>query len=152
MMPQHTAQPRQSVMQGSHPRQPSCAHGQMLGALGNIGVLEAQVGSLQVRGRVEPRVDLRLKSWEAIAEWPTHMEMRMQCALPAVGHEDLHLANGQILDVFVLGASVLDVGLAAKTDWLVLFPEDAGSLDGQGAPFLPHTSRGRSEEHTSELQ
>src|SRR5579864_4870272 len=98
MMPQHTAQPRQSVMQGSHPCQPSCAHGQMLGALGNIGVLEAQVCSLQVRRRVEPRIDLWLKSWKPTVEWLTHMEMRMQCALPAIGHEDLHLTNRQILD------------------------------------------------------
>src|ERR1051326_1644884 len=101
-MQQHIGQPRQSEMLDSHPSQPSCAHGQMLGALGNIGVLEAQVGSLQVQRRVEPRVDLWLKSWELTVEWLTHMEMRMQCALPAIGHEDLHLTNRQILDVFVL--------------------------------------------------
>ena len=58
------------------------------------------------------------------------MEMGVQRACAAVGHQDLHLSDGEVLDVLVLGASVLDVGLAAETDWLVLFLEDAGSLDG----------------------
>ena len=72
--------------------------------------------------------------------FPRHpyMEMRMQRALPAVGHQDFHLPDGQVLDVLILGASVLNIGFAAKPDRLVPVFKDARSLDGQGAPFLPN--------------
>jgi len=53
-------------------------------------------------------------------------------SLSAISHQDLHLSDRQVLDVFVLGASVLDVSLAAKADWLVLF-------------FETHQCAGRSE-------
>ena len=62
----------------------------------------------------------------------------MKRTLPAVGHQDFHLPEGEVLDVLVLGARVLDVALAAEADGLVLFLKHAGPLDAQSTPFLGH--------------
>ena len=65
----------------------------------------------------------------------------MERALTLVSHQDFHLANWQVLDVFVLGASFLYIGLAAETNWFVLFFKDPRALDGECAPLLSHAGR-----------
>ena len=65
----------------------------------------------------------------------------MQRSQPVVGHQDFHLANGQVLDVLVLGASFLDVGFAAESDRLVPVLKYSLALNGQGAPLLPYARR-----------
>ena len=67
--------------------------------------------------------------------------MRVQCPLAVIGHQDFHLAYGQVLDVLVLGPRVLDIGLTPKTNGLIFVFEYAFALDRQRAPLLPHTGR-----------
>src|SRR6266567_6871829 len=106
----------QSGMCGSHPCQTTSARGQAAIATNNLRLFEAQVRAFNVRKCVEPRIDSRLKSREPVLAWYPDMQMGMECPEPVVGHQDLHLAYGQVLDVFVLRPCVLDVGFTAKSD------------------------------------
>lgn len=101
-------------------------------------VLEAQIRSFEMRWGVEPWMDCWREIRKLVVPRHPYMEVRMQRALPAVGHQDFHLPDRQVLYVLILGASVLNIGFAAKPDRLVLVLKDARSLDRQGAPFLPN--------------
>src|SRR5271169_1650019 len=103
--------------------------GQAAVATNNFGVLEAQVRAFSVRNCVEPGINSRLKSREPVLARHPDMQMGMECPEPVVGHEDFHLADGQVLDVLVLRPGVLDVGFTAKSDGLVFVLEHSGALD-----------------------
>jgi len=94
-----------------------------------------------VRRCVEPGINSRFKCREPVLAWHPDMQMGMECPEPVVGHEDFHLADGQVLDVLVLRPGVLDVGFTAESNGLVLFFKHPGALDGQGAPFLRNARR-----------
>src|SRR5437899_7067390 len=103
---------RQSGMYGSHPCHPASARGQAASATNNFGVFEAQVRAFNVRHCMEPRIDSRLKSRETVLARHSDMQMGMECPEPVLGHQDLHLADGQVLDVLVLRPGVLEIGRA----------------------------------------
>src|SRR5580704_13133773 len=132
---------RQSGMDASHLCQTPSARGQGAIATNLFGVLEARVRPLSVRNRVEPGIDSRLKSWETVLAWHSDMQMGMECPEPVLGHQDLHLADGQVLDVLVLRPGVLDVGFTAESNGLVLVFKHPAALDGQGAPLLRNARR-----------
>src|SRR6266481_8474178 len=127
---------RQFAMADSYPCQPPIPNADSTVAPHQVRGLETQVGALKVRRRIESGIDSRLKSRKPVIPWNTHMQMGVQSPLSAISHQDLHLSDRQVLDVFVLGSSVFDVSLAAKSDWLVLFFEHTSALDGQCAPLL----------------
>ena len=128
-------------MEGSHPCQAPSTRGQTAIAANDFGVFEAQVRAFDMRSCVESGINSRFKSREPALAWHPDMQVRMECPEPVVGHQDLHLAYGQVLDVFVLRPGVLDVGFTAKSDGFVLFLKHPGALDGQRAPFLRNTRR-----------
>src|SRR5438552_5446852 len=132
---------RQSGMYGSHPCHPASARGQAASATNNFGVFEAQVRAFNVRHCMEPRIDSRLKSRETVLARHSDMQMGMECPEPVLGHQDLHLADGQVLDVLVLRPGVLDVGFTAESNGLVLVFEHPGALVGQGVPLLLNARR-----------
>src|SRR5258707_12779425 len=106
-------------MYGSHPCQAASTHGQAPIATNNFGVFEAQVRALDVRNCVEPGINSRLKSWEPVLARDSDMQMGMECPEPVLGHQDFHLADGQVLDVLVLRPGILDVGFTAESNGLV---------------------------------
>ena len=65
----------------------------------------------------------------------------MERPLTLVSHQDFHLSNWQVLDMFVLGASLLNISLASETDGFVLFFKDSRALDGECAPLLSDPGR-----------
>src|SRR5271169_1295414 len=117
------------------------ARGQAAIATNNCGVLEAQVRAFSVRNCVEPGINSRLKSREPVLARHSDMQMGMERPEPVLGHQDLHLADGQVLDVLVLRPGVLDVGFTAESNRFVLVFKHPGALDSQGAPLLRNARR-----------
>ena len=56
-----------------------------------------------------------------------------------IRHQHFHLADGHLLDVFVLGERVLDLGLAAFDSFLVIRVEQTSLPDSHTATHLAHT-------------
>ena len=94
-----------------------------------------------MRHRIKSWVNPRPESGKPVLPGNANMQMGMQGPLAVVGHQDFHLADGQVLDVLVLRPGVLDVGFTAESDGLVLVFKYPGALDGQGAPLLPNARR-----------
>jgi len=74
--------------------------------------------------------------------WHPDMQMGMECPEPVVGHQDLHLAYWQVLDVLVLRPGVLDVGFPLPNpNGFVFVLKHSGALDGQRPPLLRDARR-----------
>src|SRR5271166_1879709 len=123
-------------METSDPCQAPSTRGQTAIAANDFGVFEAQARAFDMRRCVEPRINSRFKSREPVLAWHPDMQMGMECPEPVVGHQDLHLAYGQVLDVLVLRPGVLDVGFTAESNRLVPVFKHPGALNGQRAPLL----------------
>src|SRR5882672_11680444 len=90
---------------------------------------------------VQRRIDLWDETRETVIVRHSHMQMRVQRALPVVGHQDFHLANRQVLDVLVLRSCVLDIGFASGAGGLVSFLEKPSALNSQCPSLLPYPRR-----------
>src|SRR5712691_9928831 len=106
-------------MYGSHPWSAAEARGQTAVAPDEFGVFKAQVRAVGVGNGVEPGINPRLKSRELVLPGHADMQMGMQGPLAVVGHQDFHLANGQVLDVLILRPSIFNIRFTAKPDGLV---------------------------------
>src|SRR4029077_10088012 len=111
-----------------HPCQPAFSDAHTAVAPHQLLVLEAKICSFEMRWGVQPWMDCGLETREPVFPRPPHMEMRIESALTAICHQNLHLRHRQVLNVLILGASVLNIGFASKPNRLVLVLKDAGSL------------------------
>src|ERR1051326_8096095 len=100
-------------------------------------VFEAEISPGLTRlGRVKTWIDCRQQPRQPIFFRDANMQVRMQCALLLVGHQDFHLTERQIFNAVIFGTSFLDICLAAGPHVFISFPDKPSARDVDGALLL----------------